>query len=110
MKITTENFGKKNSTRYIYFPGYKYCEAESYLNLRSCLIYSVINSSPSIGKYINKIEFYNKCPPIRVKNKNMSEIENYSCVITVMNLTTVLNIEGQPWGASSILRKPNDEV
>ena len=38
----------------------------------------------------------------------MSEIENYLCVRTVMDVTTVLKIEREPRGARSILIKVND--
>ena len=78
------------------------------MELRSCLQNDVVNHSPSIGKYINTLELYNKCPTIRVKDKNMSEIENYLCVRTVMDVTTVLKIEREPRGARSILIKVND--
>ena len=40
----------------------------------------------------------------------MSEVENYLCVISVMNWTPVLNIERQTWGAIRILKKVNGGV
>ena len=51
LKITNHNFGRKiKSTGYIYLTGSKYCEAEGYLNLRSCLQHDVINSAPRMWK------------------------------------------------------------
>ena len=38
----------------------------------------------------------------------MIEIENTLCVISVMNVTQVFNIEREPWDDASILRKVND--
>ena len=87
-------FGKIiKSTGYIYFTGTQYREAEGYWNLRPCLKYVVINYPPRVGKYINKHGFYRQCPPKRVKDKNMSGIENYLCVRNIMNVTPVLNRE-----------------
>ena len=61
--------------------------------MRSRLQDAVINSAPRIGKFINKLELYRQCPPRRVKNSHISEIENSSCVINVMNVTTVPGID-----------------
>ena len=69
-KIARDNFGRKRkSTEFIFLPGSKKCEAGVHLTMRSCLQYSVINSAPPIGKYINKLELYRQCPPRRVKDK-----------------------------------------
>ena len=38
----------------------------------------------------------------------MIEIENTLCVISVMIVTQVFNIEIESWDAASILRKVND--
>ena len=75
--------------------------------MRSCLEDAVINFTPRIGKYINKLELYRQCPPIRVKDIKMSEIENTSCVINFMRVTPVSGIEREPWGAACIIRKVN---
>ena len=40
----------------------------------------------------------------------MSEIENTSCVRSVIKVTPVYEIEREPWGAASILRGVNDRV
>ena len=40
----------------------------------------------------------------------MSEIENALCVRIVRNVTPVFQIEREPWGSVSILRKVNDGV
>ena len=69
-KITNHNFERtRKSTGYIYTPGNKYREAGGYLKMISCLQDSVIDSTPRIGKYINKLELYRQCPPIRAKDK-----------------------------------------
>ena len=71
-KIETDNFGKKiKSTEFIFLLESKFREAEGRLSMRSCLQYSVINYAPRIGKYINKLELYRQCPPIRVKDTKM---------------------------------------
>ena len=57
--------------------------------MRSCLQDPVINDAPIIGKFINKQELYRQFPPRRVKDSNISEIENTSCVRNVMNVTPV---------------------
>ena len=94
MKQSRQNFGRKRKPAgYIFLPGSKSCKAGGHLKLRSCLHDSVINCSPSIIKYTNKHELYRKCPPIRVKDTNMNEIQNSSCVINFMTLIPVLNIE-----------------
>ena len=61
--------------------------------MRSCLRYDVINYVPGIGKYINKLYLYRQCPPRRVKDTNISEIENTSCVTNFMRMTPVSRIE-----------------
>ena len=61
--------------------------------MRSCLQDSVINSSTRIGKYIKKKELYRQCPPRKVKDSNISEIENTSCVRNVIKVTPVSGIE-----------------
>ena len=78
--------------------------------MRSCLQDDVINSAPRIGKFINKQELYRQCPHRRVKDSHISEIENTSCVINVMNVTPVSGIERVAWGAAIILRRVNDGV
>ena len=78
--------------------------------MRSCLQDAVINSAPRIGKYINKLELYIQCPPRRVKDSHISEIENSSCVRNFMNVIPVSGIYQVAWGAASILRTVNDGV
>ena len=84
---------KRKSSVFIYVPGSKFCEAEGHLSMRSCLKDAVINSAPRIGKYIDKQELYRQCPPRKVKDTNISEIENTSCVINVMKVNPVSVIE-----------------
>ena len=83
---------EKKSTGFIYLPGSKFCEAEGHLSMRSCLQYAVFNSTPRIGKYINKMELYKNFPPRRVKYTKISEIENTSCVRDVMRVNPVSGI------------------
>ena len=92
-KIERDNFGRKiKSTGSIYLPGSKSREAGGHLMMRSCLQYSVMNSALRIGKYIKRLELYRQCPPRRVKDTNMLEIENTSCVRNVMRVTPVYGI------------------
>ena len=92
-KIARDNFGKKRkSTGFMFFPGSDFREAEGPLLMRSCLQDAIINSSPRIGKYIDKQELYIQCLPRKVKDTNISEIENTSCVRNVMKLTPVSGI------------------
>ena len=107
-KVARKKFGKKRkSTGFIYVPGSKFREAEGHLSMRSCLQDAVINSAPSIGKYIDKQELYIQFPPRKVKDTNISDIENTSCVSNVMNVTSVFGIERKPWGAACIMIKVN---
>ena len=78
--------------------------------MRSCLQESVINSAPIIGKFINKLELYRQCPPRRVNNSHIYEIEDSACVRNFMNITPVLGIEEVKWSAASILKIVNDGV
>ena len=77
------------------------------MKLRSSLHDAIINSAPMIGKYVNKHELYRQFPPRRVKETNMNEIENSSCVINVMTVTPILEIEREKWDPNSILRNFN---
>ena len=78
--------------------------------MRSCLQDAVINSDPRIGKYIDKHELYRQYPPRKVKDTNISEIENTSCMRNVMKVTPVSGIQREPWGSACILRIINDGV
>ena len=50
-KIARDDFVReRKSTRFIYLPGSKFCEAEGHLTMRSCLQDAVINYAPRIGK------------------------------------------------------------
>ena len=61
-------------------------------------------------KFINKQELCRQCPPKRVKNSNIYEIENCACETKVMNITPVLGTEEVAWGTAIILRTVNDGV
>ena len=92
-KEARQNFGKKRKpTGCIFLPGSGFREAEGNLKMRSCLQDAVINSAPRIGNFINKLELYRQCPPRRVKNSHISEIENSSCVRNFMNVNPVSEI------------------
>ena len=93
-KIARDNIGRKRkSTGFIYPPGSKICEAEGHLMMKSFLQDNVINYTPRIGKYINKLELYRQFHPRRVKDTKNSKIENTSCVRNVMRVTLVSGIE-----------------
>ena len=68
-------------------------EAEGHLLIRSCLQDAVNNYAPTIGKCIDKHELYRQCPPRRVKDRYISEIENISYLRNVMKVTPVSGIE-----------------
>ena len=85
-------------------PWSKFREAEGHLTMRLCLQDAVINYAPRIGKYINKHELYRQWHPRRMKDTNISEIENTSSVRNVMRVTPVSGIEREPWRGASILR------
>ena len=55
-------------------------------------------------------ELNRQLPPRKVKDTNISEIENTSCVRNVMEVNPVSGIERKPWGASCILIRVNDGV
>ena len=108
-KMAKDNFGRKRkATECIYLPGSGFREAEGHLSTRSCLQDTIINSAPRIGKFIDKQELYRQCPPRRVKDSHISEIENTSCARNVMEVTVVYGIERVHWGPASILRRVND--
>ena len=97
-KIARDNFGgKMKSTGFIYLPGSNFGEAEGHLTMSSYLQDAGINYAPGIGKYINKLELYIQCPPRRVKDTKMYDIENTLCVRNVMRVTPVSGIEIEPW-------------
>ena len=107
-KKARDNFSRKiKSTGFIYLPGSNVCESEGHLTMRSCLKDSNNNSTPRIGKYINKLKLYRIGPPRRVRDNFVSEIENTSCVRYVMRVTPVSGKEREPWGAACILRIVN---
>ena len=92
-RMAIDNFGIKiKSTGYIYLPVSKYHDAEGHLTMSSCLQYAVIDFAPMIIKYINKMELYTQCPPRRVRDKKITEIENTLCPRTVMKVNTVIRI------------------
>ena len=111
LKIKNYNFGSKiKSTGCIYLPGSKYRESEGHLELRSCLQDAIINSAPRIGKYINKLELYNQCPPRGLKDTKMIKIKNTLCERSVVNVNPLFQIEIELWGDASILRTVNNGV
>ena len=110
-KTARDNFGNKiKSTGYIYLPGSKLLEDERHLMMMSCLEDAVINSFPITLKYTNTLELYRQFPPRRVKDTKMNDIENTSCVRSVMRATPVARKEREHWVASSIIRRVNDGV
>ena len=94
----------------MFFPGSDFREAEGHLSMRSCLQDAVINYATRIGKYIDKQELYRQFPPRKVKDTNISDIENTSCVRNFMKVAPVSGIEREPWGAACILRRVHDGV
>ena len=78
--------------------------------MRSYLQDVVINSAPRIENFIDKQKLYRQCSPRTVKDSNISEIENTSCVRNFLEVNPVSGIERVPLGAASILRIVNDGV
>ena len=78
--------------------------------MRSRLQDAVIIYSPRIRKFIDKQEIYRQFPPRRVKDSNISEIENTSCVRNVMDVTVVSGTERVPWGPAVIMRRVTDGI
>ena len=76
----------------------------------SCLHDAIINSAPSVLKYIKKHELFRKFQPWTVEDTNINEIESASFLINVMIGAPVLNIEIEQWGAWSFLTIVIDEV
>ena len=92
-KIARVNSSRKiKSTGFNYLLGSKIGEAEGHLTMWSCLQDVVISSAPRIGKYINKLEFYRQFPPRTVKDSKIYEIENNSCMRSVMKVNPVSRI------------------
>ena len=107
--MAKDNFGKKrNAAGCINIPASGFRESEDHLTMRLCLQDAVINSAKRIGKFIDKQELYRTCPPRRVKDSNISKIENTLCVRNVLEVTVVYGIERVHWGPASILRRVND--
>ena len=73
----------------------QFCYTVNNLELMFCLHDTVVKAVPCIVKYINKEKIYRQCPPRQVKSTNMNEIDNASCISSVMNIMLVLKIERQ---------------
>ena len=83
---------KKKATGFVCLQGSPYHDAEGSSQLRSCLHDSTINSAPITGQIIYKLELYRQCHPIRVKDKNMTELGQCDCVSYVMTITPILKL------------------
>ena len=93
-KEKKQNFGRKRkSTGCIFLSGSGLRDAVGNYKMRSCLHDAVINAAVRIGKNINKLELYRQCPPRRVKDSNILEIEKCACVSSVMKITPMSGIE-----------------
>ena len=84
---------KENQLGAFFFLGQDSLKLKITLKMRSCLQDAVINYAPRTRKFINKLEIYRQCPPRRVKNSHIYEIENSSCVKFFMNVTPVSGID-----------------
>ena len=47
---------------------------------------------------------YRKCPPKQVKDTSMNNIDNESCVSSVVTFSPILEIEIEKWVAKSTLK------
>ena len=92
-KMAKDNFGRKRkATGCLYLSWSGFREAKGHFSMRSCLQDAVINSIPIIGNFMNKQELCRQFPPRRVRDSNISEIENNSCVRNVMKVTPAFNL------------------
>ena len=84
---------EKKATGFVYIRGSPYRDAKVSSQLRECLHAAIINAAPIIGNIIDKSELYRQCPPIRVKDTNMTELEFFDFVSSAMTVATILNID-----------------
>ena len=109
VKISRKNFGgEKKPKGFIYIPGYQFHQAKIDLELKACLHNAVINAAPGIGKFANRNKLYRQFSPRSVKDANMNETKNASCVFSVMTITHVSTIERKKWGSNSIIKQIDD--
>ena len=83
MKRSRVNFEKK-TPGYLYLPISQFFPSKINLELMSCLHNAVVNSVTHIEKNINKCELYRQFTPMRVNNTTINDIDNASCVSSVM--------------------------
>ena len=56
------------------------------------------------------MELYRKCPPRRVKNAHMTELEKFKCLLSVTTITPIMKLETQKMDATRILLVIDDGV
>ena len=101
---------KRKATGYVLITGSPYRDAEGSPLNRSCLHDDIINSAPRIGGEINKSELYRQCSPRTMKDTKIEELEKCECVSSVINISSVLNIDQEKLGNLGILMRIDDGV
>ena len=77
--------------------GSPYRDAEGSPHHRSCLHDAIINAAPRIGGNMDKSELYRQCLPRRVMDTAIYELEKCECVLSVIKIEAVLNIDREKW-------------
>ena len=67
---------KRRSPGYACLNSSPYSDAEGSSQLISCLHDATINAAPRIGKFFDKLDLYRQCPPRRMKDTEIKELEN----------------------------------
>ena len=89
----THSGRKRKVTGYVLLSGSPYRDAEGSPQIRSCLHDAIINASLRIGGKMDKFELYRQCPPRRVKDTKIKDLEKFECVSSVMTIAPVLIID-----------------
>ena len=85
------------ATGYMYRKGSPYRYAEGLPQLRLCLHDAIINAYLIIDETIEILELYRQCPPKRLKDTQMAELEKCECVSFVMTIAPAINIDRKKW-------------
>ena len=93
----------------MYLKGLPYCDAEVSQNLRSCLHYERINSSPRTGEN-GQNELRRQWTPIRVKYVNMKDLEKCKFVLSIITITPIMKTDRQKMVNIGILQVIDDVV
>ena len=97
-------WGRKwRETGYVYLKVSSYSDAEGLSQLIFFLHDAINNTAQRMGQKIDKLELYRQCLPRIVKDTYMAELEKCECVLSVITIAPVLNIDREKMGAMVIL-------